>query len=546
MPWETGAVAQSSLTDAYGIGRRYEDGLDAVARRRGAHFTPPAVAELLVARSFAAWDGSGFPVVCDPSCGGGVFLVAAAEALAARGADPRTVVDELVVGIDLDPGAAGAAAEGLRAWAAGHGVADARPRVVVADALEPDMASRTGPVDVVVGNPPFQNQLGGATARRAAERDALTTRFGAAVGGYVDVAALFQLVALDLVREGGVVTLIQPRSFLVARDVAAVRERLLDAGRLGEVWLPGVSLFDAKVDVCATVLVVGGRGDAAVSVVGGRDADILHGSVDGGILRASPTWSAMWAVANGVPEVVAASGATSVGSVATATAGFRDQYYGLLDHLHEREPQRGAQLVTTAMIDPARCSWGDRTVTVARRRRTTPWVDLAALEAADERLAAWVRRLAVPKVLVATQTKVIEAVADLDGRTVAFTPVIAVVPTDGVTAARIEAALLAPAATAWAMRRFGGAGMSANALKLAAKQVLEIPLPVHREPWDEAVSTLRGSSASETDGERVSEPDWREFGRLMNAAWGIDDDALVEWWLARLPNVERIVVDPIH
>ena len=275
-----------------------------------------------------------------------------------------------------------------------------------------------------------------------------------------------------------------------------------------------MSLFDAKVDVCATVLVVGGPGDAAVSVVGGRDADILHGSVDGGILRASPTWSAMWAVANGVPEVVAASGATSVGSVATATAGFRDQYYGLLDHLHEREPQRGAQLVTTAMIDPARCSWGDRTVTVARRRRTTPWVDLAALEAADERLAAWVRRLAVPKVLVATQTKVIEAVADLDGRTVAFTPVIAVVPTDGVTAARIEAALLAPAATAWAMRRFGGAGMSANALKLAAKQVLEIPLRSIGSPGTtQSPRAVPRPKPTQRVPSRLA-----EFGRFMNAA----------------------------
>ena len=81
--------------------------------------------------------------------------------------------------------------------------------------------------------------------------------------------------------------------------------------------------------------------------------------------------------------------------------------------------------------------------------------------------------------------------------------------------------------------------MSASALKLAAKQVLEIPLPVHQEPWEDAVTILHGRLPG-------SEPDWREFGRLMNAAWGIDDGALVEWWLARLPNVERIVVDPIH
>ena len=551
-------MADPSLSDAYAVGRRYEDALDDDARRRGAHYTPPDVAEMLVDRALRAWGEGDLPVVCDPSCGGGVFLVAAAEALRRRGASPEAILDRLVVGNDVDPDAAEAARAALRTWASGHGDARARrrgavePRVLVGDALDASFGRRVGRVDVVVGNPPFQNQLGGATARTPSQRAALVDRFGSAASGYVDIAALFQLACVELVAAGGVVTLIQPRSFLVARDAVAVRDELLARGRLEAVWLPGVAVFAANVDVCATV--IRRAGDPAVdpaaevvtevAVWTGRSAERTAGAVSAGALAGAPTWSPVWGLAHGVPKVEAPAGADEVSSVATTTAGFRDQYYGLLDHIRDDEPSHGAPLVTTAMVEPGRCEWGRRTVTIARRRRATPWVDLDALAASDASVSAWVSRLRVPKVLVATQTKVVEATPDPTGVLVPLTPVIAVVPTAGLEVHHLVAALTAPATTAWALTRYGGGGLSSGALKLAANQVAQVPLPVDRAAWADGVALLTALLAAGAPGGRDR---WRAFGRTMNAAWRLDDEALLEWWLDRLgAKVDRSPDDSIH
>ncbi|MFN8053485.1 MAG: N-6 DNA methylase [Acidimicrobiales bacterium] len=523
-----GAAPSAGLREAYAVGERHEAGLDRTARELGSHFTPSDVAETLLRLALEAWQGPGHPVVCDPSCGGGVFLVAAAEWLLRAGAPVERIVDELVVGADIDAGAVRATAEALAVWAAGAGYRGRpSPRVVVADALH-DALPEEGAVDIVVGNPPFQGQLAARTARAAAARERLRERYGAAAGGYVDVAALFQLRGLELVRTGGVVALLQPRSFLVARDAEAVRSAVVARSSPVAVWMPGEQLFAANVDVCAPVLLATPTTATTVDVLGGRDATLRHGSVTLDLLAATPTWSSVWATAHGVPQVTPAPGAWRLGDLAVATAGFRDQYYGLIPHLRAERPVSAARVATTAMVDPATCAWGERDVTIARERWTTPWLDREALGAADERLAAWVARLAVPKVLVATQTRVIEAVADDAGDLVPLTPLLAVLPMADVGVRHLEAALLAPAATAWALWRFGGAGMSSGALKLAARQVVEIPVPTSRRHWDDAVAMLSTERPPSTSA-------WHEIGRTLNAAWGVEDDALVDWWASRLP-----------
>jgi len=546
-------MSSPALAEAYAVGIAYEAGLDDGARRRGAHYTPPDVAAALVERALAAWEGPGHPVVCDPSCGGGVFLVAAAEALVARGVAPVDAVERHLVGVDVDPGAVAVSRRALRRWV---GRDDVAVRVEQADALASGALEAFGVLDVVVGNPPFQGQLVGTTARTRRERDALVARFGAPAGGYVDQAALFLLLAREVVGDGGVIALIQPRSFLVARDAAAVRSALLDGATPVEVWLPLQPVFAAGVDVCAPV-VVSGRAPGRVRVTSGRLGDTPHADLDGSALIDAPTWSAVWASAHGVPTV-AACGSRVVGDVATATAGFRDQYYGLLPHLRDAvdDPPAhpsphpsphpfcgaacrleaasrttkpvGRRVVTTKMVDPGVCAWGDAPVTIARARWAAPWVDAAEVAAATPSLGAWIDRLASPKVLVATQTKVIEAVADADGDAIPLTPLIAVVPSDGTTVHEIEAALLAPAATAWALGQFGGGGLSSGALKLAASQVLQLPLPVDRDAWLGATAMLAATPV-----------DWPAFGAAMNASWGLDDDDLLQWWLGRLPRNVR-------
>jgi hypothetical protein len=169
------------------------------------------------------------------------------------------------------------------------------------------------------------------------------------------------------------------------------------------------------------------------------------------------------------------------------------------------------------------CAWGERTIRFARRDWKQPTVALDRLAEADPTLHRWVRDRLAPKVLVATQTRVIEAVADPDGR---FFPSVPVVAVAGEDVWAIAAAVSAPPVSAWALHRAAGAALTADAVKLSARQILEVPLPVDRAVWADVARRLAAHDI-EAD----------EFARLMTAAYGLPDDhAVVAWWLARLPG----------
>src|SRR4029079_2323993 len=69
-------------------------------RRAGAHYTPAAIADGIVARALDGLDASA-PAICDPAVGGGAFLLAAARRLAAEGVPLETAVAGLH-GVDQD------------------------------------------------------------------------------------------------------------------------------------------------------------------------------------------------------------------------------------------------------------------------------------------------------------------------------------------------------------------------------------------------------------------------------------------------------------
>src|SRR5215212_8347762 len=97
--------------------RPYADWMLSPARRRelGAFYTPADVAERLVA---IALDGvEGAPLVCDPSCGDGAFLLAVGRALAERGIARDHIARELLWGVDVDADAVAAARSAIAAWA---------------------------------------------------------------------------------------------------------------------------------------------------------------------------------------------------------------------------------------------------------------------------------------------------------------------------------------------------------------------------------------------------------------------------------------------
>ena len=115
---QTLVVINDAVTRAEAVGTAYEATLDASARRKGAHYTSGDVALGLVARALDRWGGDGVPRILDPSCGAGVFLVAAAELLVRRGVDAHTALGSLH-GVDVDPLAIDAARRALAEWAGG-------------------------------------------------------------------------------------------------------------------------------------------------------------------------------------------------------------------------------------------------------------------------------------------------------------------------------------------------------------------------------------------------------------------------------------------
>lgn len=449
-------------------------------KHRGAYPTPHWLVDAVVAEAVAepvvASSPGGEVVVVDPACGDGRFLVAAARRVRALGGRP------VLVGVDID--AASIAASCTAVTAADP---DATVELTCGDAR----AQRWPPrVDVVVGNPPYLNQLAAATSRGGAS----------ALGGgpYADTAVEFLALATRLVRDGGRLGLVLPQSVLASRDAAPVRAELDGRGRITWSWWSPEPVFDAQVLVCAIVAEIDEAAAAARPAPPAAWTEIVTSTL------AVPT-----------PGELASDGCLA--GRARLTANFRDQYYGLVGAVVEDGP--GPRLVTCGLVDPAHCAWGRRRVTFARRRYQRPTVDLAALSPAMRR---WAEDLLVPKVLVANQTTVIEAVVDDDGTWLPGVPVITARPLDGADRWAIAAVLTSAVATVWAWHRAAGTGLSAHTVRLGPRWLGELPWPAG--DLTGAVTALRAGDVA-------------ACGRAVHAAYGLaPDDPALGWWLERLPR----------
>jgi hypothetical protein len=183
-------------------------------------------------------------------------------------------------------------------------------------------------------------------------------------------------------------------------------------------------------------------------------------------------------------------------------------------------------LITSGLVDVARVRWGECATRFGGRRYAHPRVDPEHLTGP---LARWMAQRLVPKVVVATQTKVVEAAVDRDGRWVPSTPVISV--HTGVDHLwHVAAVLTAPGVSAWALRHYGGAALNPDAIKLSARQVLDAPLPADEVAWDEGARALAAGRILEA-------------GRAMSRAFGTGEDVF-EWWSARLPTHGRALLRP--
>jgi hypothetical protein len=349
--------------------------------------------------------------VLDPACGDGRFLAATG------------LPDQL--GVDIDPGTG----------------------FVHDDALRRDWGDRR--FDVVIGNPPFLNQLSSLTSRGG--RSALGG------GPYADTAAEFLSLAIDLTRPGGRVGLVLPQSMMSARDSADIRAKVDRRAALRWMWWTDTRVFDANVRVWAGVWEVGGVPGEVRRAMGPDFRPIEP-------MTMPLTWAALL-----TGSAVPAHEGPALGEIATFTADFRDQYYGLVGAVGDDVD--GPPLVTAGLIDPGVCHWGARPVRFAKQRFAAPRV---ALERLSPALQQWAAQRLVPKILIANQTRVIEAVHDPVGAWLPSVPVITCV-TD--QPERVLRTLASDAANQWVHHHAAGSGLGVGSVRLNPRLLASIPLP---------------------------------------------------------------------
>ena len=157
--------------------------------------------------------------------------------------------------------------------------------------------------------------------------------------------------------------------------------------------------------------------------------------------------------------------------------------------------------------------WGSRETRFQKRRWRRPVISREVL---DSSLADWARRRLVPKVLIGTQGRVIEAVVDEQGEWLPSVPVITVTTT---RPWHVLAVLLSPPVVAHAAATYLGTALSARAIKLSARQVEALPLPENRALWDRGAELARAGQL-------------HDCARTMTAAYDVDE-AIFEWWVDR-------------
>lgn len=564
-------LSQARFTEELGVLHQKVLQAEGLRKSQGSFYTPSDIVEGLLDISLMpilnrlAGDARAIANVrvLDPACGSGNFLAGAARRITSSLVSAGVTFNEAVytayrhciIGVDIDGSAVRLARQALALETDGAlAEEDLESTIIIADALTLDFddappqlfASEdaqtwssllrswgcAGGVDLVIGNPPFLSQLSKSTSRSKIDHKGNQLRFGQSVARLTDTSAVFLMLGIRISRLNGTVCMIQPLSFLAARDASGVRKSLTTSGALTHVWIATGRPFDAEVDVCAVVSELGIKQEHVSLHVGPKFME--HSSIELG-QEDGETWSRFIARMAGVPQRSLVTRG-SVGEVATATSDFRDFYYGIAPHVVDKQVDDSGwpRVLTVGLIDIAVIRWGHQSTRLNKQRFVRPHLNMSTLEPSVRHRAD---ELLVPKVVVATQTRTLEAAVDEEGRYVPSVPVVTLIP-HSVDLWHLAAAVNAPPVLLVALDRHSGSGLGADALRLSARDCLELPLPGDASAWAEAARLMKSVSRLSDDAERVAR--LREYARAACTAYGcLDDQALIDWWWDRLTRGTR-------
>ena len=257
----------------------------APARKRdGAVYTPDFVVDLILDAALPrSADALANAAVCDPACGDGAFLTAAARRVLSQLDKPRAMAAlRALAGFDIDADAAAICVSRLDAV-----LRERYPNervswnVAVRDALDRSaFASERGRFTHVVGNPPYVR-----VQHLERERRERIAGQWSVLRGATDLYLIFYELALDLLRDGGTVGFITPSSWLRSDSGSLLRDALIGNHAVEKIIDFGERQVFADVTTYTAIAIIrkGGKTESAriplETFAGGDDSPIGGGSV---------------------------------------------------------------------------------------------------------------------------------------------------------------------------------------------------------------------------------------------------------------------------
>ncbi|MFN3649417.1 MAG: class I SAM-dependent DNA methyltransferase [Armatimonadota bacterium] len=447
--------------------------------------------------------------VCDPACGTGQILLGAARYLAGElarlreGPDPseavrrdalRQVVTTCLYGLDLDPLAVSLcrtllwreAADGpappqlsahLRAGSALAGSlfdqADEAPASLAPfhwPEAFPEIAERGG-FDVALGNPPFVNAIEGGIAPEVREH---ARRRHPRVRGAADLACYFLDLGVRLLRPGGRLGMVLPRALLRAPAAGRIRAALPPELQPTLLYAPGRATFFPGAAVYVCVLALGPGGVCRVS----RDPDPEQATWREGAIESPHWWSELDRLTRSAADPTSPAGAACLEERFEVAAGMTaGEAYRVREAVRDQPDGDDLKLVTTGLIDPGVCRWGEAKCRYLKRDYRFPRVvDEASLPETVRRRLLRARR---PKLLVAGLSARIEAFLDEQGEYAGAVSTWAVFhPRDDLAALdALLRLLLSPAATERFRRELGANALGGGNITMTGEFLRRFPLP---------------------------------------------------------------------
>ena len=234
----------------------------------GQFYTPIPVADLIVAFTM----NGARPLVLDPGCGSGTFLMRAYDCLAARGRLSHQQLLSIIWGFDISPFATELAAINL--YRQNLSEFNNFPRIVPGDFFLRTPGERvefppphvSGPrktqipiphFDVVIGNPPYLRSQNQDDLDPAYKTRLFTTaaRVGYEPAAKTDLFAFFIYHALPFMKPGARIGFVTSASWLMADFAAPLQHVLLKELRLIAVVSSLAESFFSQVDVNTTLII---------------------------------------------------------------------------------------------------------------------------------------------------------------------------------------------------------------------------------------------------------------------------------------------------